>query len=68
MTDIIARTIADAARVSGLGRTTLYNLIGSGKIEAVKAGGKTLVLDKSLRGYVESLPKAEIRCGQGRAA
>lgn len=68
MTDVIAHTIADASRVSGIGRTSLYELIGAGKIEARKAGNRTLIPAESLRAYIASLPPADIRAGQSRNA
>ena len=68
MTEVIAHTIADAAKVSGLGRTSLYELIGAGKIEARKAGNRTLIPAESLRAYLASLPPATIRTGQRKAA
>jgi excisionase family DNA binding protein len=68
MPDAIAHTIADAVKASGLGRTTLYELIGAGKIEARKAGGRTLIPADSLRAYIASLPPADIRTGQSRTA
>ena len=67
MTEVIAHTIADATRVSGLGRTSLYELIGAGKIEARKAGNRTLIPAYSLRAYLSSLPRADIRTGQRKA-
>jgi excisionase family DNA binding protein len=63
VTEIIAHTIADAAKVSGLGRTSLYELIGAGKIEARKAGNRTLIPAASLRAYIDSLPRANIGSG-----
>ncbi len=68
MIDAIAHTIADAVKVSGIGRTTLYELIGAGKIEARKAGNRTLIPADLLRAYIASLPPATIRAGQPRAA
>jgi len=56
-------SIADAKRVAGLGRTKLYDLIGSGDVVAKKAGRRTLVCAASLRGYVESLPAVEPKKG-----
>jgi excisionase family DNA binding protein len=67
MTEVIAHTIADAAKVSGLGRTSLYELIGAGRIEARKAGNRTLIPADSLRAYLASLPRADIRTGQRKA-
>jgi excisionase family DNA binding protein len=68
MTDVIAHTIADAVKASGIGRTSLYELIGAGKIEARKAGNRTLIPAESLRAYIASLPPADIRTGQARNA
>lgn len=64
MTDALAHTIAEAAKISGLGRTTLYEAIGSGRIKAVKAGNRTLVLADSLRAFIASLPAANITRGR----
>ena len=64
MNEVLAHTIADAAKVSGIGRTTLYELIGAGKIEARKAGNRTLIPAESLKAYLDSLPPATIRTGQ----
>ena len=66
MTEILALTIAEATRVSGLGRTTLYEAIGAGRIEARKAGNRTLIPADSLRRFLDSLPPADIRTGQRR--
>jgi hypothetical protein len=43
-------------------------LIGAGKIEARKAGNRTLIPADSLRAYIASLPLADIRTGQRKAA
>ncbi len=63
-TAALAYTILDAAKASGLGRTTIYELISAGKIEARKAGARTLIPADSLRRYIASLPAANIRVGQ----
>jgi excisionase family DNA binding protein len=68
MSDVLAHTIADATKVSGIGRTTLYELIGAKKIDARKVGNRTLVTAESLRKYIESLPVAAIRTGPRTAA
>lgn len=68
MFEVLAHTIADATKVSGLGRTTLYEAIGAGKIEARKAGGRTLIPADSLRAFLASLPAADIRTGQRKSA
>jgi len=63
----LAYTIPNALKVSGLGRTSLYELIGAGKIEARKAGNRTLIPAESLRRYLAELPLANIRTGQRKA-
>ena len=50
------------------GRTTAYELIAQGKLDARKIGGRTVILAKSLRAYIASLPPADIRTGQPHAA
>jgi excisionase family DNA binding protein len=65
---VLAHTIADATKISGLGRTSIYELIGAGKIEARKAGTRTLIPAESLRAFLNSLPAADIRTGQRKSA
>ena len=45
----LAYSIADACRVSSIGRTKLYALIGTGQLEARRIGGRTLIPAASLR-------------------
>ena len=54
--EVIAVTVQDACERIGIGRTKLYAEIKAGRIEARKAGGRTLVLVPSLRAYIDSLP------------
>ena len=44
----LAYSIADACRVTSLGRTRLYELINEGRIEVRKIGGRTLIPAESL--------------------
>ncbi|MEQ8824441.1 MAG: helix-turn-helix domain-containing protein [Filomicrobium sp.] len=41
--------IADAVKVSGLGRTKLYELIKTGQLKSVRVGGRRLIDAASLR-------------------
>lgn len=68
MPDPLAYTIADACAAGGFGRTTAYELIAQGKLDARKIGGRTVILAESLRAYIASLPPADIRTGQPHAA
>lgn len=50
----LAYSINDACRVSGIGRTTLYALIGKGEIKVRKVGTRTLVPADSLRNFLSA--------------
>jgi hypothetical protein len=49
-------TINDAARFSGLSRSSIYEALARGDIKGVRARRRTLVLTESLRGFFESRP------------
>ncbi len=52
-----AVTINDAVAWSGIGRSTLYNLIGDGQVKTAKIGKRRLVLRASLREFLaKSIP------------
>jgi excisionase family DNA binding protein len=67
-TEPLAYTVADAKATTGLGTTKIYELLAVGRLQAVKAGRRTLITGDSLRSYIASLPPADIRTGQPRAA
>jgi len=48
----LAYSIKEASRVSSLGRTRLYQLIGEGRLEARKVGKRTLIPAASLRALI----------------
>ncbi|MBL0767766.1 helix-turn-helix domain-containing protein [Sphingopyxis sp. DHUNG17] len=48
----LAYSINEACRVSSLGRTRLYQLIGEGRLESRKVGKRTLIPAASLRALV----------------
>jgi len=51
-----AVSIADAVRMVGLGRSSLYAAIASGKLKTRKSGRRTLVETVALREFIETLP------------
>lgn len=67
-TEPILYSVSEAKRLIGTGTTRLYELIGTGRLDARKAGGRTLITAESLHAYAAALPKADIRAGQGRAS
>lgn len=49
----LAYSIADACRVTSIGRTRLYNLIAEGRLEVRKIGRRSLIPATSLRALIE---------------
>ena len=63
----IALGIEQACRVTGLGRSTLYRLIGEGRLQTVKIGSRRLVLVESLRALLHAdAVSAPVRDGEAR--
>jgi excisionase family DNA binding protein len=52
----MAFTIPEACKVSGVGRSKLYEAIASGALRARKNGAKNLILREDLQRWLESLP------------
>ena len=59
----IAYGIVPLSAVLGLGKTKIYEMIGSGQLEAMKAGRRTLVSAASVRRYLDSLPRLAPKAG-----
>ena len=47
--------VEDAARLLGVGRTTLFELIGQGRIQTVRVGRRRLVVRAGLERFVEEI-------------
>ena len=50
----LAFQINEAVAASGLGRSTIYDLIRQGKIKTLKAAGRRLILREDLEAYLQS--------------
>lgn len=61
----LAVRIPDAVRMTGIGRSKLYELIASGDIETVKVGRCTLVPMESLRALLGKARVAPCRANGG---
>jgi excisionase family DNA binding protein len=48
-------TVEEAARLLGIGRTTMFELIGSGDVKSVRLGRRRLIARKSLESFVDDL-------------
>lgn len=49
----LAYSVADACKVSSLGKTRIYQLAAEGRLEVRKVGKRTLVTARSLRALIE---------------
>ena len=49
----LAYSVAEACRVSSIGKTNLYALAKSGRLEMRKIGGRTLIPAASLRALID---------------
>ena len=56
--DRLAVSPAEAARLAGVGRTTIYEAIGSGALRSLKIGKRRLILIVSLRDWLETAQQA----------
>lgn len=61
-------SIEDFSRSFGFGRTTVYHLISTGTLRAIKVGGRVLVDCNAARAWLESLPQAPMNCARRAAA
>ena len=53
--------IPEACRITGIGRSKLYELIGAGEIAIIKVGAITLIPVESLKCFIH----ARLRLGDG---
>ena len=61
-------SVKDAAQLLGVGKTTIYKLLGQRAIDAVKIGRKTLLRVESLERWLELLPRLQSRAPHNRGA
>lgn len=58
MTNKLALTVREACQLSGLSRSTIYELFADKRLTPKKCGRRTLVLADELRRFLENLPTA----------
>lgn len=63
-----ARTIKEFCVDYGVGRTFTYAEIKAGRLRAVKAGDRTLILNADSEAWVRSLPELTSAAVSGEAA
>jgi excisionase family DNA binding protein len=52
----LAYHIDEAAKVSGIGRSKLYEAVAAGALRAVKCGRRTLIRTEDLEAFIANLP------------
>lgn len=62
--ELILVSVNNAAAMLGFSRVTIYKLLNSGALRAVKSGGRTLIPTQALREYAGSLA-AYVPAAQG---
>jgi excisionase family DNA binding protein len=63
MTEPLAVSVREAARMIGVSRSSLYTIIGEGKIRAIKISGHTLILVAELLRFLLSCPTMNAKEG-----
>ena len=56
MPTVLALTIHEAAKAAGIGRSSLYEEIANGRLQARKLGRRTLILVEDLNRWLSTLP------------
>ena len=49
-------TVLEAAKMAGVGRSTIYEELASGRLSARKLGRRTIIPEHALREWMDSLP------------
>lgn len=52
----LSLSIEEVRSATGLGRTKIYALIGSGELKARKIGKRTIILKEDLEAFLSGLP------------
>jgi hypothetical protein len=61
ISDPITVAIPEAMRLTGMSRSGIYEAIGSGNLDGVKDGSRTLITMASIRRRQAALPPAKIK-------
>ena len=53
---VVARTVKEFCKAYSVGHTMAYEEIGSGRLEALKSGRRTLITEEAAQRWLRSLP------------
>jgi len=62
----LAVSPGEAARISGVGRTTLYSAIGSGALRSLRIGRRRLITMAALEEWLAAAEQSSKRVGDAR--
>lgn len=62
----LAVSPGEAARMSGVGRTTLYEAIGSGSLRSLKIGSRRLITVEALKEWLAEAERSSTRSADAR--
>lgn len=65
MSEPITVTVREFCRLSGLGKTTVFKMVGDGRLERIRVGHRTLIVMAS---YRRLIPTAAVRTRPQQAA
>jgi excisionase family DNA binding protein len=54
MIEKLGYSVEEAAETMGIGRTTVYELLGSGELDSIKVGRRRVILADDIRAYFAS--------------
>ena len=54
----LAYTVAEACQATGLGRSTIFELLAAGRLKRKKIGSKTIIPRSSLEALIQEAPDA----------
>ena len=55
----LAHSISEVVKLTGVGRSVLYEQIGEGRLRVRKLGRRTLIFDADLKTWLASLPEKQ---------
>lgn len=61
MTETLAYRVSEVARLIGVGRSKVFELIKAGDLPARKLGGATVILRSDLIAFLDSTPRTRHR-------
>lgn len=67
MTEKNAYSPAEICRRNGIGKTTLYAEIKNGRLEAIKAGRRTIITAAAEQAWLAALPRLAVEVRDGKA-